>query len=125
MAEALEDVAPEASVRAVLDHVFLAALPALEANREHRARFASIIRATPALGERAAAKEARLVALLVDGLVARGVAPDAAELAAHAGWGVLGVATRRWRADPALDFAMLVDDGWRALDDVVGSGPGG
>jgi AcrR family transcriptional regulator len=73
----------------------------LESNRTASEALGRIIAANPALWERAAAKEARLVSLLVDLLRARGIDEETADIAARTGWGVLAHATLRWQANPA------------------------
>ncbi|RKR75964.1 TetR/AcrR family transcriptional regulator [Frondihabitans australicus] len=76
-----------------------AVVPPLEANRAESDRLGQIIAVTPALWERGAAKEAHLVVLVAELLLARGVADDEADLLARVGWGALAHAMKTWRAD--------------------------
>jgi hypothetical protein len=74
-----------------------------------------VIMATPALKERALAKNAALVPALTDALQARGVAEPLAALCAQVGMDTYSVAARRWRADPADDLHTHLD---RAFTDL-------
>ena len=74
-------------------------VPLLEASQADGDRLATIVATTPALQERAASKEARLIMAITDMLVARNASPDEAALVATTGWGVLANAIRAWRED--------------------------
>ncbi|WP_433617122.1 TetR/AcrR family transcriptional regulator [Dactylosporangium sp. CA-139114] len=111
------DVAPWPAMRRTVDRI----VPPLEANREGGERLAAIAAATPAVRERAAAKEAHLVGLIADLLIARGVAPEEASLVARTCWGVLAHAIGSWRAAPGTPLQPHVD---RAFDLLEGLLPG-
>ncbi len=91
----------------------------LESNREAGDRLAAIVAATPALRERAASKEAHLVAMITDLFVERGACADEAALAARTGWGVLAHAVEAWRAAPGSRLQLHVDRGFTMLGDLV------
>lgn len=109
------DVPPWQAMRRTVDLV----VPLLEANRADGDRLAAIVAATPALQERAVAKEARLVALLADLLVGRGAPADEAALVAGTGWGVLAHAIRAWRSAPGTPLQVHVDRGFTLLGGLV------
>ena len=91
----------------------------LESNREAGDRLAAIVAATPALRERAASKEAHLVAMITELLVGRGASADEAALAARTGWGVLAYAVEAWRAAPGSRLHPHVDRGFTMLGALV------
>ena len=111
------DVAPWPAMRRAVDLI----VPPLEANREDGERLAAIAATTPAVRERAAAKEAHLVGLIADLLIARGAAPEEASLVARTCWGVLAHAIGAWRAAPGTPLRQHVD---RAFDLLEGLLPG-
>lgn len=82
-------------------------------------RLAAIVAATPALRERAASKEARLVAVITDLLIARGAPADEAALVARTAWGVFAHAIGAWRAAPGTPLQHHVDRGFRLLSGLV------
>lgn len=120
VAEALASVPPEISAWESLRRTVELLVAPLEANRAAADRLAVIVAATPALGERAAAKEAHLVALIRDLLLARGAAVDEAALVAYTAWGVLAQAIGAWRAAPGTGLRSHVDHGFVLLRDLVG-----
>lgn len=113
LAAALADVPPDTTALLALHLAFLRAVPLLEHNRPAAQRLGQIIASTPALQERAAAKEAHLVETLAAELSARGIDRPTAEIAARAGWGAAVVATRCWQADPTTELDEHID---RAFD---------
>jgi AcrR family transcriptional regulator len=94
-------------------------VPPLEKNRSDSDRLAAIVAVTPALRERAVAKEARLVAVITDLLVGRGACTDEAALVAHIAWGVLARAIGAWRAAPGTPLQLHVDRGFTLLSGLV------
>lgn len=80
----------------------------LEARREHAARRAEIIAATPVLRERELLKLAGMAEAATAALRDRGTPPRDAELAAHAAMSVFQVAFGRWIAGGAPDLATCV-----------------
>jgi len=96
-------------------------VPSLEANGPDGDRLAAIVAATPALHERAVAKEVRLVAMITDLLASRGASADEAALVARTAWGVLAQAIEAWRAAPGTPLQRHVDRGFTLLNDLVGA----
>jgi len=78
-----------------------------------------IIVATPALWERAAAKDARLVEMLAVALTGRGTDEGLAVVATRAAWGALGQGMRRWMADPIGGLHSQEDFGFQQLREAV------
>jgi len=109
------DMPPWPAMRRTVDLI----VPHLEANREAGDRLATIAAATPALQERAAAKEARLIALITDLLATRGASADEAALVARTTWGVLALAIRAWRTAPNTPLQSHVDRGFTLLGRLV------
>ena len=87
---------------------FRATVPLLERNRPISEPRMHVIARTPALQERSLTKAAALTEFLAAALQARGVADGLATLAAHAGFAAVGLATRRWQQNPALDLDTLM-----------------
>ena len=112
-----DDVPPWPALRRAIDLV----VPHLEESGRAGTRLAAIVAATPALRERAAAKEANLVALVARLLVERGAGADEADLVALTEWGVLAHAIRTWRADPGSPLQRHVDRGFALLGGLVGA----
>ncbi len=108
-------VAPWPAMRRTVDLV----LPPLETNRQAADRLAVIVAATPALRERAATKEAHLIAVIAGLLVDRGAATDAAAVTARTAWGVLTYAVEAWRNDPGSRLQSHVDHGFALLGTLV------
>ena len=97
-------------------HVALrAAIPLIEGNRAHSVPRNEVIAATPALRERALAKEAALTGTLSAALQQRGVHPSQATLAAHIGMAAFTEATLAWFADGTPGLEVLLQ---RAFDNV-------
>ena len=117
--DALASVPPDVGVWPAMRRTVDGIVEPLEANREAGDRLAAIAAATPALRERAAAKEAHLVAKITDLLVARGAAADEADLVARTAWGVLSSAVRAWRAAPGTGLRHQVDHGFSLLGKLV------
>ena len=111
------DVPPWPALRRAIDLI----VPSLEESGRAGTRLAAIVATTPALRERAAAKEANLVALVARLLVERGAAADEADLVALTEWGVLAHAIRTWRADPGSPLQRHVDRGFALLGGLVGA----
>jgi AcrR family transcriptional regulator len=109
------DVAPWPAMRRTVDLI----VAPLEANRSNSDRLTAIVAATPALHERAIAKEARLVSTITDLLVGRGSSVDEATLVARTAWGVLAHAIRSWRAAPGTALQGHVDRGFTLLSGIV------
>ena len=106
-----------AGIRALptLRAAFHQAVPLIERNLPVTERRAPVIFATPALRERALAKNAALAAALTDALRARGVAEPLAALCAQAGMDTYSIAIRRWAADRTDDLHAHLD---RAFNDL-------
>ncbi|WP_045744589.1 TetR/AcrR family transcriptional regulator [Actinoplanes rectilineatus] len=114
-------VAPWPTMRRTVDLL----VPPLEANREGGERLAAIAAATPALQERAAAKEAHLIALIAELLIARDVTPEEASLVARTCWGALAHAIGSWRAAPGTSLQPHVDRAFDLLEGLLsGASPG-
>jgi AcrR family transcriptional regulator len=94
---------------------FHQAVPLIERNLPVTERRAPVIVATPALKERALAKNAALVTALTDALRARGVAEPLAALSAQVGMDTYSIAIRRWGADRTDDLHTHLD---RAFTDL-------
>ncbi len=117
LASVPSDVPPWSAMRRTIDRV----VPPLEANRQAADHLAAIVAATPALQERAAAKEAHLVALITDLLSARGATQEEAALVARTAWGVLAHAIGTWRAASGTPLRTHVDRSFTTLGDLVGA----
>jgi AcrR family transcriptional regulator len=111
VAAAPGDVAPLAA----LERGFVAGVPMVVANRPVAERRARVIGATPALQERAHAKLAAVGDALAAALERRGVAPDAARLAAQVGLAAYEHAARAWDGDPSGDLAASIRRSFAAL----------
>jgi len=94
---------------------FHQAVPLIEHNLPVTERRYPVIIATPALQERALAKNAALVGALTDALRARGVADQSAALCAQVGMDTYSIAIRRWGADRTEDLHTHLD---RAFTDL-------
>jgi len=94
---------------------FHQAVPLIEHNLPVTERRHPVIIATPALQERALAKNAVLVTALTDALRARGVAEPLAALCAQVGMDTYSIAIRRWAADRTDDLHTHLD---RAFTDL-------
>jgi AcrR family transcriptional regulator len=92
--------APDGPPLLMLFHAYRASFSLLVDNRPFSEPRFRVIAATPALQEREAAKLASVNATMADALVARGVDPAVATLAAEIGMAAFGQATRRWVAEP-------------------------
>ncbi|TCC24003.1 TetR/AcrR family transcriptional regulator [Kribbella sindirgiensis] len=101
MVEALAAAPPDASpMEAVTAAVLATAEFFDDIRRDYSRRRAAVITSTPELRERELIKMATLTTALTDGLLARGVAPDVAALAAETGVAVFRVSFERWIAAP-------------------------
>lgn len=76
------------------------AIPLLEGNRSFALPRNDVVNATPALRERALAKEAALIDALANALQRRNVDPVQASLAAHVGMAAFGQVMLAWFDDP-------------------------
>jgi hypothetical protein len=94
-------------------------VPTVEENRAKARPLAQVIAATPALRERAAAKEAHLVDLLTRALRDRGVDEETAAIAARTGWGTLARAMRCWHLDPRTGLDAHLQRAFRRLRTIV------
>ncbi|MFG1696011.1 TetR/AcrR family transcriptional regulator [Nonomuraea sp. NPDC049309] len=94
---------------------FHQAVPLIERNLPITERRRPVIAATPALQERALAKNAALAAALTEALCARGVAEPIAALCAQVGLDTYVAAIRRWRDDRTTDLHTHLD---RAFTDL-------
>ncbi|GAA2635005.1 TetR family transcriptional regulator [Paractinoplanes durhamensis] len=94
---------------------FHQAVPLIEQNLPVTERRYPVIAATPALRERALAKNAALVDALTDALRARGVPDQLAALCAQVGMDTYAIAVRRWGADRTEDLHTHLD---RAFNDL-------
>jgi hypothetical protein len=119
LAAALEEIPPSVPPLATLQQAFRAVVPMLEGNRAAGLQLARIAAATPALWERAAAKEARMVDMLSRALRARGASEEHAAIAARTGWGILAHAMGRWQADPAVPLDAQVELAFRQLRELL------
>jgi AcrR family transcriptional regulator len=122
---ALKDIPATVPPLRTLLCAFRTLVPMLEANRPVAEQLAHVVAATPALWERAAAKEAHLVGLLAGTLRARGLDEETADIAARTGWGTLAQAMRHWHADPGSGLDAHVERAFQQLRAVVAelSGP--
>ena len=111
-----DDVPPWPAMRRAIDLI----VPSLEESGSAGNRLAAIVATTPALRERAAAKEANLVSLVAGLLVERGADADEADLVALTEWGLLAHAIRTWRASPGTALKRHVDRGFALLVVLVG-----
>ncbi len=116
---ALADVPPGIPALLTLRQAFDAVVPMLEKNRPVSEPLLRIIVATPALWERAAAKDARLVEMLAVALTGRGTDEGLAVVATRAAWGALGQAMRAWMADPIGGLHSQVDLAFAQLREAV------
>jgi AcrR family transcriptional regulator len=98
-----------------LHRAFLAVVPMLEKNRHAQQRLARVIATTPAVRERAAAKEGRLVETSARLLRERGVPADDADLAARAASALSAHAMYAWQMDPAVGLREHVERSFRRL----------
>lgn len=103
------------SLLEVLLHAFRATVPLLKRNRPVSEPRARVIARTPALQERSLAKVASLTSFLIDTLQTGGIAEGPATLAAHTGFAAMGLATRRWLKEPALDLDTLIVQAFEEL----------
>jgi AcrR family transcriptional regulator len=94
---------------------FHQAVPLIEHNRPITERRHPVIAATPALRERALAKNAALVDALADALRARGVTDQLAALCAQVGMDTYSNAIRRWGADRTGDLHAHLDQAFTDL----------
>lgn len=118
---ALADVDPATPPWPTLLAVVDGVVPPIEANRAASGRLAAIIATDPSLRERAAAKEAVLVAAITDRLVRRGADPERAAIATRTAWGVLTQAVSAWRHAPDVPLADHVARGFGVLRETVGA----
>lgn len=93
---------------------FHQAVPLIEGNLPVTERRVPVIATTPALQERALAKNAALVAALTEALRSRGVADQLAALCAQVGMDTYGIAVRRWGTDRSKDLHAHLD--WAFTD---------
>jgi AcrR family transcriptional regulator len=112
---AFESVPPDVAAWPAMRRAVDLLVAPLEANREGGDRLAAIAAATPAVRERAAAKETYLVDLLAELLTARGAADDEAAIVARTAWGVLAHAVGEWRQDPGSPLQPHVDRAFAVL----------
>lgn len=119
LAEIPYDVAPLDALR----EAFVAIVPRLEANRPAQQRLARIIAATPAVRERAAAKEGRLLETYARLLRERGTPADDADLAARAAGAVSAHAMTAWQKDPGTGLRTHVDRAFRQLGAMLAATP--
>ena len=117
--QALESVAPDVTAWPAMRRTVDLVVVSLEANRDAGDRLAAIVAATPALGERAAAKEAHLTAVITDLLIGRGAPADEASVVARVTWAVLAHAVQTWRTAPASRLQAHVDHGFTMLAELV------
>lgn len=119
--EAFASIPPDLSSWPAMRRMVDLIVPPLEANRQAGDRLAAITAATPALQERAASKEAHLIALITDLLLTRSATSEEAALVARTAWGVLANAIRAWRAAPGTPLQSHVDRGFAMLRGLVGA----
>ena len=96
-------------------------VPLLEANRAVVQARRPVIDATPALRERETAKAAHLVEALAETLVARGVAPPRAHLAAQVGFATIARATSGWYAEPGSRLHEQLELAFAELQELAGA----
>lgn len=117
VATAFAAVPQDISAAQTMHRVIADIVPLLEQNRPNADRLEAITAETPALAERAASKEARLIELIADLLSERGEPEFEAQLIARASWSVLVVAMRAWRkAQCRTDLQTQVSRAFAALD---------
>jgi AcrR family transcriptional regulator len=120
---ALDEIPEPVPPLVALHLAFLAVAPMLDGNRAAASQLGRIIAATPALRERAVAKEAHLVDMLTAALRARGVGDEPAAIAARTGWGILAHAMGRWRADPAVSRVGHLERAFLELRTLTAASP--
>ncbi len=108
LVDAVAGAPPELSPLAVLARAFTAAVPLFVAGRAEAQRREVVIRATPALQERAHAKSAALIEALAAALVDRGHARSGALLAARIGMATFGHAIGAWDGRSASGLNTLI-----------------
>jgi AcrR family transcriptional regulator len=123
LAAALREIPEPVPPLVTLHQAFQAVVPMLEGNRAAALQLARIVAATPALRERAVAKEARMVDMLSTALRARGAGDEPAAIAARTGWGILAHAMGRWHADPAVSLGEHVERAFRQLRTLAAASP--
>jgi AcrR family transcriptional regulator len=116
---ALKDIPETVPPLRTLLVAFRTVVPMLERNRPVAERLGRVVAATPALWERAAAKEAHLVGLLSTALRARGLDEETADIAARTGWGTLAQAMRHWHASPDSGLEPHVERAFQQLRALV------
>ena len=94
---------------------FHQAVALIEHNLPVTERRVPVIAATPALRERAPAKNAALVGALTDALLDRGVADHLATLCAQVGMDTYAIAIRRWGADRTVDLHTHLEQAFTDL----------
>ena len=109
------DVAPWTAIREAIDLI----VPHLEANRIDGDRLATLAAETPALQERAAAKEVNVLAVITSALEERGTSAEEAALVSRTAWGVLALAIADWRVGPETPLQEHVHRGFRLLSSIV------
>jgi AcrR family transcriptional regulator len=119
LAAALDEIPASVPPLPTLQRAFRAVVPMLEGNRDAALQLARIVAATPALWERAVAKEAHMVSMLASALQARGVGEEHAAIAARTGWGILAHAMGRWRANPDVCLDEHVERAFRQLRELT------
>lgn len=117
--DALKTIPPDEAPWPAMRRAVTLIVGPLEDNREVADRLAAIVAATPALRERAASKEAHLVAVLIDLLIGRGASSDEAALVARTVWGVLTHAIQAWRAAPGSRLQSHIDRSFAVLVTLV------
>ena len=123
LAAALAEIPEPVPPLVALHQAFRAVVPMLEGNRAAAMQLARIVAATPALWERAVAKEARMVDMLSTALRARGTGDEPAAIAARTGWGILAHAMSRWQADPSVSLGEYLEQAFRQLRTLTAASP--
>ena len=119
LAEGIEDAAPDASpLDAVAEGLRRAAGAYGPMSREIAPRLEAVISASAELRERSAQKSVGLAAAMEQALVARGVAPVVARLAAELGVLAHHHAFERWAAEPAATTDAMSEYSVAALDEL-------
>jgi AcrR family transcriptional regulator len=123
LAAALSEIPEPVPPLVTLHQAFRAVVPMLEGNQAAGLQLARIVAATPALWERAVAKEAHMVDMLSAALRARGAGDEPAAIAARTGWGILAHAMGRWHADPAVSLGEHLERAFRQLRTLTAASP--
>ncbi len=115
LSDAIGKTPPELPSMQALRRAFASVTAMLEQNRQFSEPRQRIISATPALQEREVAKHAALIRVMAEALQRRGIEKHRADLAAQAGFAVLGYAFDSWVADSSVRLGDYLDRAFAEL----------